>query len=129
MEFLRKTVKIGNSSGVILPKSLLGSEVKVTVVKRPVNIKKQVLKLLNDMLEDLRGIYLVNEKPIEVLAVSYKTKELLDNEKIKISIVPFVVIKRDIKIKPKLREKLMKAKTILNRHLLLELQKQIKDQS
>ena len=41
MEFLRKAVKVGNSSGVILPKKLLGSEVKVIVVNSPINIKKE----------------------------------------------------------------------------------------
>ena len=45
MEFLRKTVKVGNSSGVILPRKLLGSEVRVIVVKRPVNIKRDIKNL------------------------------------------------------------------------------------
>ena len=41
MPLLRKAVKVGNSAGVILPKSLLGSEVKITVKNRPLNIKKE----------------------------------------------------------------------------------------
>ena len=126
MEFLRKAVKVGNSSGVILPKKLLGSEVKVIVVNSPINIKKEALKVLDNCLEDLLGIYIINESPIEVLAISSTTKELINDEKIKISIVPLSIIKKDIKIQNKLKEKIMKAKVILNKYLLFELRKEIK---
>lgn len=125
MELIRKTVKVGNSAGVILPKILLGSEVKITVVKRPLDIKREALKLLDSYFPDLMGIYIINENPIEVLAVSCITKELINNEKIKLSIVPLSIIKKDI-VKPALREKLSKAKVILNRSLLAELRKEIK---
>ena len=123
MEFLRKTVKVGNSSGVILPRKLLGSEVRVIVVKRPVNIKREVMKLIDSYLADILGIYITNDSPIEVLAISTSIKELINDEKIKINIVPLSVIKRDIK-NLKLKEKIMKAKVILNKHLLFELRKQ-----
>jgi antitoxin component of MazEF toxin-antitoxin module len=122
MDFVRKTVRVGNSAGVILPKRLLGSEVKITVVKRPINIKKEVMKLLDNYLADLIGIYITNENPLEVLAVSSKIKEIINNERIKLSIVPLSVIKRDIKTQSKLREKMMKAKTILNISMLKALQ-------
>lgn len=126
MEFIRKTIKVGNSAGVILPKTLLGSEVKIIVVKRPVNIKKEVLSLLSEFLKDLRGIYILNEKPIEILAVSSRTKTIIENEKMKISIVPYSIVKRDIKTKINLKEKLLAAKTILNESLLSELKREIR---
>src|SRR3989338_2906923 len=106
MELIRKTIKVGNSAGVLLPKKLLGSEVKIIVVKRPVNIRKLVFKLLDQNLEhhleDVRGIYIMSktekpiEKPIEVLVISSGINETIDDEKIKINIVPFSIIKRDI---------------------------------
>lgn len=125
MELIRKTRKVGNSAGVLLPKSLLGSEVKITVVKMPVNIKKEVLKALENHLQDLRGIYIINENPVEVIAVSSKLKSIINSESIKISIVPFSIIKRDLKTKQTLKEKISKAKAILNHSLLLELKKEI----
>jgi len=66
------------------------------------------------------------EKPIEVLVISSGINETIDDEKIKINIVPFSIIKRDIKTKPVLRAKLANAKTILNKGLLIELKKEIK---
>ena len=125
MEFIRKTVRVGNSAGVILPKRLLGSEVKITVVKRAINIKKEVMKLVDDYLPDLRGIFLTNDNPLEVIAISNTTKQLIGNERIKLSIVPLSIIKRDIKIKQELKNKIMKAKPILNKALLFELKKEI----
>lgn len=122
MDFIRKTVRFGNSAGVILPKRLLGSEVKVTVVKRPFDIKKEVLKLLDSYLSDIIGIYVLSETPLEVLAVSSRVKDILNNETIKLSIVPLSVIKRDIRTQTKLKEKIMKAKTILNVSMLKALQ-------
>ena len=60
-EFYRRAVKVGNSAGVLLPKSVLGSEVIVKVIKPAVNIKKDIMKLLDNMLEEVRGIYVLTE--------------------------------------------------------------------
>lgn len=109
-----------------MPKKLLGSEVKITVVKRPINIKKETMKLLDNYLHDLLGVYIINDKPIELLAISLTEKEILSNEKIKISLVPLTMIKKDL-AKQALKDKLIKAKVILNRSLLHELRKEIKD--
>ena len=130
MEFIKKTVKVGNSSGVILPRKLLGSEVKVIVVKRPLNLKKEAIKLLGPFFRDLAGIYITQENPVEILAISSALKKIIEdgNSKIKISIVPLSIIKRDLKISSVLKEKLGRAKTILNRSLLAELRRDIRSQ-
>ncbi len=60
-EFYRRAVKVGNSAGILLPKSLLGAEVSVKVVKPAVNVKKDILKLLDNLLEEVGGIYILNE--------------------------------------------------------------------
>ena len=124
MEFLRKTVRVGNSAGVILPKKLLGSEVKITVVNMPINIKKETLRMIEDCLEDVLGIYVINKRPAEVLAISDDIKKVIQEEKIKIIIVPLSQIKKDIKTNFVLRNKLEKAGTILNKNLLSKLQKE-----
>ena len=123
MEFLRIAKKLGNSAGVLLPKELLGSEVKITLLNKPINIKKYVFRLIENYTEDILGIYLINKKPPEVLALSTRTKKLIKRN-IKISIVPLDVIKRDIKGNFALRKKIISAETILNKTLLEEIKKE-----
>jgi hypothetical protein len=124
MELIKKAVKLGNSAGVILPKKLLGAEVKITVLNRPLNIRKVVLKLLENLLPDVLGIYLLSKEPIEVLVISSNIKKIIETGKIKISIVPLDLIKKDMKVNQKLRDKLEKASILLNSSLLKDLKKQ-----
>ncbi|MBI2124470.1 hypothetical protein HYT92_01635 [Candidatus Pacearchaeota archaeon] len=127
MEFLRKTVRVGNSAGVVLPRKLLGSEVKITVVNMPINIKKEVLRLIDDCLENVLGIYITNKKPIEVLVISDDIKKVVEEEKIKVIIVPLSQIKKDMKTNFVLRSKLEKAGAILNKSLLSKIQKEARN--
>ncbi|MEK6820494.1 MAG: hypothetical protein AABX71_02165 [Nanoarchaeota archaeon] len=126
MDIIKKTIKLGNSAGVLLPKSLLGSEVKISVVNKPVNIKKDALKLLEPYFDELRGAYILNEEPVEVLAISSRLKKIISEDNARISIVPLVLVKRDIKTNLNLRDKIIKAGTILNRALLADLKKEIR---
>lgn len=123
MEFVRKAIKLGNSAGVILPKKLLGSEVKITVLSRPLDIKKEVLKKLDSELADILGVYIINKKPVEVIAITTNIRRVIEDN-IKISLVPLNTIKKDIKTNQILRKKLSLAETILNKSLLLDLKKQ-----
>ena len=61
-EFYRRTVKVGNSAGVLLPKSLLGAEVKVSVINMPHNLKKDALRILEPILENIIGIYIIKQE-------------------------------------------------------------------
>ncbi|MBU1136016.1 MAG: hypothetical protein KJ559_00710 [Nanoarchaeota archaeon] len=124
MEFLRKAVKVGNSSGVILPKKLLGSEVKITVIKRSVEIKKQAVKLLEKYFEDIVGIYIISKNPVGIIAVSKKLKIIIRKQGIKISVVPISRIKKDMNNKQSLRQKIISCETILNPVFLDELKKE-----
>lgn len=118
MELFRKTVKVGNSAGVILPRKLLGCEVKISVINSPLNLKKEVLSLLDSSLEEIQGIYVINRKPIEVLAISNNVKKLVNEDRFKLSIVPLSIIKKDL---AKIKEKLSKSEVILNKGLLAKL--------
>lgn len=121
MELIKRAIKVGNSAGVLLPKKLLGAEVKIIVVNRPINIKKISLKLIERFSEDILGIFLINKKPIELLAVSNRIKKIITLEKIKMSVVPLALIKKDLKLNQKLKEKIASAEAILNKNLLQEL--------
>jgi len=130
MEFLRKAVKVGNSAGVILPKRLLGSEVKISVVNMPIDIKKEVIRLIGDYFRDILGIYITNKKPIEALVISDDIKKIIEDEKLKAILVPLAQIKKDIKTNFALRNKLEKVKiddVILNKDLLFKLQKEARN--
>lgn len=120
MELIRKTRKLGNSSGVILPKKLLGCEVKITLLKRPLNIRKITFKILENMLSDIQGIYLINENPPEVLAVSNSIKKIIRYKGLKLIIVPLTQLKKDI-LNPELKSKLEKSRVIINKPLLLSI--------
>ena len=142
--FLRKTVRVGNSSGVLLPKSLLGADVKVIVINRPINIKKDIMRILNPILEDILGVYLIEKedkteqeneenqenmqvnrikKKIKILAVATKINRHIEKGIYLIDIVPLAVLKKSIKTKKETKQKIKSAETILNRKLLAELRK------
>jgi len=127
MEFVKKTRKVGNSAGVLLPKKLLGAEVKIIVINKPFDLRKEVFKLVENCLQNIVGIYILNKNPPEVLAISENIKRIIETGKIKLNIVPLDLIKKDIKTQQLLRQKLMKAEIILNQLLLEELRKEIKE--
>lgn len=120
MEIIKKAVKVGNSAGVLLPKKLLGAEVKITIINRPIDIKKEALKLISPFLQDIIGIYILNKNPIEILAISSTLKKIINKDKIKISIIPLEIIKKDIRKEP-LKKKLDASEIIFNPLLLKEL--------
>lgn len=126
-EFVKKAIRVGNSAGVLLPKSFLGSEVKITVIDKPLNIRKDVMKILENYFENIIGIYIINVSKdlIEVMAISSNLKKMIQSGKYKISIVPLNLIKKDLKISPRLKTKINQAKTILNKALLFELRKNL----
>ena len=124
MKFIRKTIKVGNSAGVLLPKKLLGSEVKVIVVNRPKNIKRDVLKAIEKDLGDVIGICLTEKKPVEVFVISTTLRKKLVKEDMKIIFVPISVLKRDLKTNDNLRDKISKAEAIMNSNLLDELKQE-----
>lgn len=121
MEFIRIAKKVGNSAGVILPKKILGSEVKITVISRPLNVKKEILKVLDSYLKDIMGIYVISKNPTEVLAISHETRRLIQSERIKLIVIPFFHLKKDLKTNISLRKKIDSAETILNKSLLSQL--------
>ena len=59
MELVRKIVRVGNSAGVVLPREWLNGTAKVELVRKPLDIKGDILKILEPYLEDISGIYLV----------------------------------------------------------------------
>ncbi|MEK6873617.1 MAG: hypothetical protein AABW91_02135 [Nanoarchaeota archaeon] len=125
--FYRRAIKVGNSSGVLLPRAFLGHYVRVAVVNPPKNIKKDVTSILSPLLEEILGIYLIseNEEKTEVLAVSTNINKHLEKRNYLVDVVPLNVLKKSLKEKLETREKIKNAKPIMNKVLLFELKKSI----
>ena len=59
MELIKPIVRVGNSAGVLVPKDWLNGEARVTLVKKPQNIRQNTLEILNAYLPHIIGLYLV----------------------------------------------------------------------
>ena len=133
MEIVRDVAKWGNSAGVLLPKEWLGNQVKVVLIERTLDIKKEVFEILSPYLDDILGIYLVGSyargeqakrSDIDIIAISKSTKKDIISGKYNISIITLEGAKRVIKYNPILiLPRLNEAKAILNSYLLEELKK------
>ena len=126
----RKAKKVGNSAGVLLPKALLDSYVKVVVMKPPIKLKEDIMRFLEPYLEDILGIYNLpskgdsnqkNPPKVEVIAISTDIRKTLSSANYHINIVPLSTIKSDIKQSKEFNKKISKAKVIINKKLLSEL--------
>jgi hypothetical protein len=122
-KFLRKTIKLGNSCGVLLPKYLLGADVRVLVVNPPIIPSKDLPKILESMLHEIFGIYITQktEKNIDVLVVSTTIREKITKGHYKIDIVPLNILKKLLKEHKEIKEKIKKAEVVINKQLLNEL--------
>ncbi len=135
MEQIRQTRKWGNGGGILLPKEWIGKQVKVMLIDRTEEIKKEVFDILSKYLTDIQGIYIIgsyarNEQTensdIDIIAVSNNTKKVISSGKYNIQIYTLQGLKNTLKNYPiSVYPSLLEAKTIMNQSLLKEL-KQIK---
>ena len=58
MILTKRIVKVGNSAGVVLPREWLDGTAKIELVRKPIDIKKDVFKIIDPYLEHILGIYL-----------------------------------------------------------------------
>ncbi|MEK6895779.1 MAG: DUF2080 family transposase-associated protein [Nanoarchaeota archaeon] len=131
MEMIKNVSRWGNSSGILVPKEWQGKQVKVILIDRTDEIKKEIFSILNDYLKDIMGIYLVGSyargeqeenSDIDIIALSNKTKKEISSGKYNISIYPLESARKTIKTNPiMIYPRLFEAQTILNEKLLQEL--------
>jgi len=85
-EIIKNTIRVGNSAGVLLPKSWLNSRVKV--ILEPLNVEKDVLDILNEenLLKDTLGAYLVGsyarkeetiDSDVDILVITNNTDKTI----------------------------------------------------
>lgn len=131
MEITKATSRWGNSAGVLLPREWLGKEVKIILVDRTIQIKKEVLDILSPYLSDMQGIYLVgsyarNEQTprsdIDIIAVSGRMNKEINSGKYHISVITIESVRKVLEKNPiMLYPRLLEAKTLLNEPMLNEL--------
>ena len=56
---VKKIIKVGNGAGVLLPREWYGGEAKIELIKKPLDIKNDILNILSPHLGSIFGIYLV----------------------------------------------------------------------
>lgn len=131
MEQVLQTRKWGNSGGVLLPKEWIGKQVKVKLIDRTEEIKKEVFDILSPYLADIQGIYLVgsfarneqdDDSDIDVIAVSNNIKKVIHSGNYNIQIYTLQGIRNTLQNYPiSIYPSLLEAKTIMNNSLLEQL--------
>lgn len=135
-ELTKPVVKVGNSAGVLLPREWLNGKAKVSLIEQPLDIKRDVMEILDSYLEGVIGIYLVGsyargeqtgKSDVDVLVITNKTNKKIDKGRYNIILIDKERVKDAVKtlalpIIPMLRE----AKTILNDGLLEEHKREAK---
>tara|TARA_Y100000310_G_scaffold140809_1_gene140228 strand:- start:1808 stop:2221 length:414 start_codon:yes stop_codon:yes gene_type:complete len=128
--FYRRAIPFGNSAGVLLPKSLLGADLRVTLVRPPKNIKKDTTNLLSPILEHILGIYLISDpkeksSKVEILAISNDINKHMERGHYSIDIVPLEHLKKSLKENKETKDNIKKAKVVINSQLLTQLKKSL----
>ncbi len=128
---IKQIVKVGNSAGVVLPKSWYGGRVKIELIEKPLDIKKDVLKILEPYLNDIQGVYLTGsyarreqekDSDVDIIAISEKIRKKITSGKYKIEIYPMKNIKETLKKHPIMfYPAFYESKTIINNALLQKL--------
>jgi len=120
----RKAIKVGNSAGVLLPRALLGADVRVVVLNPAGNVKRDIMRILEPVLEDILGVYFIKKEgeKSEILAVSTKIRKTLEKTRYKIDVVPLIVLKKSLREGSSVKDKIKNAKVVINKKLLKELQ-------
>ena len=133
LEIIKNVGKWGNSAGILLPKEWIGNQVKIILIDRGSEVKKEAMNMLSEYLYDILGIYLTGsysrgeqdeESDIDIIAITNNTKKDIISGKYHISLVRLedlekTLEKNPILISPRLKE----AKVIINPLLLKELNK------
>lgn len=133
-EIVKHVVRVGNSAGVILPKEWLNGKAKISLVEKPLNIKKDIFEILEPYLQDVIGIYVIGSyarseqterSDVDIFVVTSKINKNIDSGKYEILLVSKDRVENALKknalpILPMLHE----AKAIMNKELVEKFKKE-----
>lgn len=96
-QIIRRVTRVGNGAHIFAPKEWLNEEVVIVRIRPKLTIKEEVMKLLDDYMEDILGIYLVGScgrdehterSDIDVLVISENINKRIGSGKYSIIILP-----------------------------------------
>jgi predicted nucleotidyltransferase len=132
-EYVRNVGKWGNSGGILLPKEWVGNQVKIILINRTDEIKKEVISIIYEYLDDVLGVYLTGsysrgeqdkDSDIDIIAITNNTKKEIISGKYHISLITLENLRKTLEKNPILiAPRLKEAKAIINPLLLDELNK------
>ncbi len=135
MELIRKIVKVGNSAGVVLPREWLNGTARVELVKKPLDINKDILEILEPYLEDVIGVYLTGSyargeerknSDVDVLVITNKISKKIESGKYNIIMVNEKDLMEHVnKIALPLMPMIVEAKSFINSNLLRQISEKI----
>lgn len=138
-QIIRNVGSWGNGAGILLPREWIGNQVKVVLIDRTLEIKREVLNILEPYLEDILGVYLIGSyargeqderSDIDILAISNKTKKEIKSGKYNVSISTLGSLKKTALVQPELvLPRIKEAKIILNPLLLKEFENRVNKKS
>jgi len=130
-ELIKPIVKMGNSACVLLPKAWVDGKARVKLIEKPLNIKQDILMILEPYLEEVIGIYLVgsyargeqtNESDVDVIVITNNLKKEIIYGKYHISIYSKNSVEKTLKNNPlMIYPRLIEGVVILNKLILEEL--------
>lgn len=132
MEIIKKSIKFGNSAGVILPKSWQDKKVRVELIED--SLSKRIFEIINeeDLLSEVVGIYLVGsyareeetlESDIDFLVLTGKTNKELRRGKYEILFISKDKLEKNLEKSLYLYSMIREAKPILNEDLISQYKK------
>lgn len=135
-ELIKPIVRVGNSAGVILPKNWIDGTAKIKLIQKPLDIEKDILKILGPYLKDIVGIYLIGSyargeqterSDVDVLVITENKNEKITKGRYNILLISQKKLEDSVKtfalpMIPMIKE----AKPIMNKKLIEEYRKKIK---
>lgn len=128
---LREVRAWGNSGGVILPRDWVGKQVRIHLIDKQGEIKRDILKILEPYMDEIIGAYLTGsysrgehteKSDIDILVVSKNLKKKISSGKYEIEIVPLKTLIFWLKEHPyTVYPNFVDAKPIINKKFLEEI--------
>jgi|ETNmetMinimDraft_2_1059921.scaffolds.fasta_scaffold07926_5 predicted nucleotidyltransferase len=135
-QLIKPIVKIGNSAGVVLPKSWQGSKARIELIEESIeDITQKTLQILtkNNLLPITLGIYLIGsharneqtpDSDIDLLVITTNKNHRIVEGKYELTLIPKEQLKEQLKTNAlPLLPWIIEAKPILNNNLLEEYKK------
>ena len=131
MILTKRIVKVGNSAGVVLPREWLDGTAKIELVRKPIDIKKDVFKIIDPYLEHILGIYLTGSyargeeserSDVDILVITNNINKKIESGRYNIIMIDKKEIQEQFKkIAFPLIPMILEAKTLINNSLIKEI--------